>query len=55
MRTIIAFVSLTLVWFSTDLATAQREVLERLEKSPRHHEFVDIEAPGGRKVKNWIF
>jgi carboxymethylenebutenolidase len=33
---------------------AQPEVLERLEKSPRHHEFVDIEAPGGRKVHTWV-
>jgi carboxymethylenebutenolidase len=35
-------------------ALAQPEVLERLEKSPRHHEFVDIDAPGGRKVHTWI-
>ena len=29
-------------------------VSERLEKSPRHHEWVDIEAPGGRKVHTWV-
>jgi carboxymethylenebutenolidase len=28
--------------------------LDRLQKSPRHHEFVEIESPGGRKVKTWI-
>lgn len=28
--------------------------LERLQTSPRHHEFVDIESPGGRKVKTWV-
>jgi carboxymethylenebutenolidase len=28
--------------------------LDRLQKSPRHHEFVDIESPGGRKVKTWV-
>jgi carboxymethylenebutenolidase len=28
--------------------------LERLQTSPRHHEFVDIESAGGRKVKTWI-
>jgi carboxymethylenebutenolidase len=25
-----------------------------LEKSPRHHEFVDIESAGGRKVHTWV-
>jgi carboxymethylenebutenolidase len=33
---------------------AQQAVLERLEKSPRHHEFVDIDAAGGRKVHTWV-
>jgi carboxymethylenebutenolidase len=28
--------------------------LERLQTSPRHHEFVDIESAGGRKVKTWV-
>src|SRR3954449_8982812 len=28
--------------------------LERLQTSPRHHEFVEIESQGGRKVKTWI-
>ena len=28
--------------------------LDRLQKSPRHHEFVEIESPGGRKVKTWV-
>ena len=28
--------------------------LERLQTSPRHHEFVEIESPGGRKVKTWV-
>jgi carboxymethylenebutenolidase len=27
---------------------------ERLENSPRHHEWVDIEAPGGRKVHTFV-
>jgi carboxymethylenebutenolidase len=27
---------------------------ERLQTSPRHHEFVDIEAPGKRKVHTWV-
>jgi carboxymethylenebutenolidase len=28
--------------------------LDRLQSSPRHHEWVDIESAGGRKVKTWI-
>jgi carboxymethylenebutenolidase len=28
--------------------------LERLQTSPRHGEYVDIDAPGGRKVKTWV-
>lgn len=35
-------------------AAAQQEVLDRLEKSPRHHEWADIEAPGDRKVRTWV-
>jgi len=28
--------------------------LERLQTSPRHHEWIDIDAEGGRKVRTWI-
>jgi carboxymethylenebutenolidase len=28
--------------------------LDRLQKSPRHHEFTEIESAGGRKVKTWV-
>jgi len=28
--------------------------VERLQTSPRHHEWADIESPGGRKVHTWI-
>lgn len=27
---------------------------QRLEKSPRHHEWVDIQAPNGRKVRSFL-
>src|SRR3954465_10900686 len=27
---------------------------ERLQTSPRHHEWVDIESAGGRKVHTWV-
>jgi carboxymethylenebutenolidase len=33
---------------------AQQQVVERLEKSPRHHEWVDIDAAGDRKVHSWV-
>jgi carboxymethylenebutenolidase len=28
--------------------------LERLQTSPRHHEWAEIESAGGRKVKTWV-
>jgi carboxymethylenebutenolidase len=28
--------------------------VERLQKSPRHHEWADVESPGGRKVRTWL-
>jgi carboxymethylenebutenolidase len=28
--------------------------VERLQTSPRHHEWVDIESAGGRKVRTWV-
>jgi carboxymethylenebutenolidase len=54
MKRIVLALSLGWILFSTRDVAAQPEVTERLEKSPRHHEFVDIEAPGGRKVHTWI-
>lgn len=33
---------------------AADEVRERLDGSPRHHEWVDVEAAGGRKVKCFV-
>ncbi|HJQ79979.1 MAG TPA: dienelactone hydrolase family protein [Lacipirellulaceae bacterium] len=37
-------------------ASAQQgaDPADRLENSRRHHEWVDIESPGGRKVKTWV-
>jgi carboxymethylenebutenolidase len=28
--------------------------LERIQTSPRHHEYVDVESAGGRKIKTWV-
>jgi carboxymethylenebutenolidase len=39
---------------STPLLIKTPGPLERLQTSPRHHEFVEIESPGGRKVKTWV-
>jgi carboxymethylenebutenolidase len=33
---------------------AQPSIIERLEKSPRHHEWAEIDAPGDRKVRTWV-
>lgn len=35
-------------------AWAQPSVEERLENSPRHHEWVDVPTPAGRKVRTWV-
>jgi carboxymethylenebutenolidase len=45
-----------LVWLAIGICSsdAQPNVVERLEKSPRHHEWVDIDATGGRKVHTWV-
>jgi carboxymethylenebutenolidase len=46
----------SVVWLAICInrAAAQPAVVERLDKSPRHHEWVDIEAPGDRKVRTWV-
>jgi len=49
-----AFFSGLFVLLTCGSAIGQPEVVERLEKSPRHHEFVDIDAPGDRKVHTWV-
>lgn len=51
--------------FATTATTAQQGLgvrgaiktpgpLDRLQTSPRHHEWIDIDAEGGRKVRTWI-
>ena len=54
MHRLVLLAAVLLFAVQVEPAVAQREVVERLEKSPRHHEFVDIEAPGGRKVHTWV-
>jgi carboxymethylenebutenolidase len=58
MRHTILFVSFSLCTLSllATIAVAQSptDPAERLEKSPRHHEWVDIDAPGDRKVRTWV-
>jgi carboxymethylenebutenolidase len=45
-----------LTWFVLLVAPSigQSVVTKRLEESPRHHEWVDIDSAGGRKVKSWV-
>ena len=35
-------------------AQSTSDPAERLEKSPRHHEWVEIDAAGDRKVRTWV-
>jgi len=46
-------VSLCCMGFSS-VAAQGDPVQKRLEKSPRHHEWVEIEAAQGRKVRCWL-
>jgi carboxymethylenebutenolidase len=54
MGSIIGSLVVLLGTSSSVLSQELPSVAERLEKSPRHHEWVDIEAPGGRKVHTWV-
>lgn len=56
MKRTTAFCALLWVAFSSTVASAQQpsEQGTRLENSRRHHEFVDIESAGGRKVRTWV-
>jgi carboxymethylenebutenolidase len=38
---------------SSDLIKSS-SAIERLQTSPRHHEWADIESAGGRKVRTWV-
>jgi carboxymethylenebutenolidase len=49
-----AFVSVSLVALTSALSQNLPTPEERLEKSRRHHEWVDIESPGGRKVHTFV-
>jgi carboxymethylenebutenolidase len=47
--------SALLLFATSSPALAQSDpVQERLEKSPRHHEWVEVEAADGRKVRCWL-
>src|SRR5687768_4170796 len=54
MKRLTWLIGLFAVVLTTQPGLAQPQVLERLEKSPRHHEWVDIDAPGERKVHTWV-
>lgn len=51
---IIGPVGLFAIATSAAIAQAPPTPAERLEKSPRHHEWVNIDAPGGRSVRTFV-
>jgi carboxymethylenebutenolidase len=55
MKRKILLVAFLFVALGSSNATAQQDTdpADRLENSRRHHEWVDIESPGGRTVKTW--
>ncbi len=54
MKRILLTAGLVSLGICCDRLAAQPAVVERLEKSPRHHEWVAIEAAGERKVRTWV-
>jgi carboxymethylenebutenolidase len=56
MKRKILLVAFLFVALGSSNATAQQDTdpADRLENSRRHHEWVDIESPGGRTVKTWV-
>jgi carboxymethylenebutenolidase len=43
-----------LISITQDSLAQSADIAKRLESSPRHHEWVDIAAPGNRKVRTWV-
>ncbi|HEX4415675.1 MAG TPA: dienelactone hydrolase family protein [Lacipirellulaceae bacterium] len=56
MKSILALLSLTFVSTvaTTAIAQATPDFAKRIENSPRHGEWADIESAGGRKVHTWV-
>jgi carboxymethylenebutenolidase len=54
MKRLTGLISVLALALTTPITSAQQQVLDRLEKSPRHHEFVDIDSAGGRQVHSWV-
>jgi carboxymethylenebutenolidase len=56
MRHIITIAGVVSILIASRCAFGQaaEDATQRLESSPRHHEWVDIEAAGGRKVRTWV-
>ncbi len=56
MKRFIVLTSIVMVMFATGGALAQTgsDVAKRLDSSPRHHEWVDIDSANGRKVHTWV-
>lgn len=54
MTRLTGLIGLIAVALITAVTSAQQLVLDRLEQSPRHHEFVEIDSAGGRKIHTWV-
>ncbi len=54
MRRILLLTCLIWIAVYSGRAAAQPAVAERLENSPRHHEWVEIDAAGDREVRTWV-
>jgi carboxymethylenebutenolidase len=54
MKRIIRVVGFVCLSVCCSNVIGQPAVLERLEKSPRHHEWAEIDSAGGRKVRAWV-
>jgi len=55
VRRIIGLTAMLLLLVSRGaIAQSENKQSNRLESSPRHHESVDIDSPGGRKVRTWV-
>ena len=44
----------SLALFTARLSAQPADLAKSLEASPRHHEWVDVDAEGGRKVHSWV-
>jgi carboxymethylenebutenolidase len=52
IRTLVGLIGL--VAFANGAIAQNSDPAKRIDASPRHHEWVDIDAKGGRKIHTWV-